>query len=97
MKEWFCDICGKVILCSIKQKCCNKELKEFNIFDAKNVLISNSNSFIDIYESYNEKWKHHSLALQESQKLYDDGCYGFSNHLITFIDKLIIEYEKGKR
>lgn len=83
MNEYICLSCKKVFY-QQEPKCCGP-IELFEPAKHGNLLVGNSNSWIDIVKTWNG---HHSLE-KVSQKLINDGCYGFSTHINVWLEELL--------
>ena len=70
-------------------KCCG-DIEEFSLEEHGRLLISSSNSWINIWGW----WKDYPLLKEVSDELADSGCYGAATHLNAFIEKLARNYEE---
>jgi len=58
------------------------------------MIVGTSNAWINIDKYQKKHWENHKVYKKISRKLYKDGCYSSSAHLIEFVDKLIEKLEK---
>ncbi|MFZ2992579.1 MAG: hypothetical protein WA061_02575 [Microgenomates group bacterium] len=91
MKEYICLNCHRVFRAGeLYSNCCGKT-EEFLLEKHGTLLVSSSNSWIDVYK----KWKNNEIVQEISYELNKEGCYSASAVINEFIQRLI-ESQQGE-